>query len=134
MVVRWAKREGDSSIRVFYCPKNASSALHSFSFPLVSPPSPNFGLRHPLTCTVSVAGFPTNPNNFSIHAFASASFCRFKGFQIEDLVGLFFAALLLVRSEINMKELGNSWIEGGRGKDGVLLPFVNSFFSLFIFV
>ncbi|KAL7614634.1 hypothetical protein Lser_V15G06159 [Lactuca serriola] len=96
----------------FIALKNTSSALHSFSFPLVSPPSPNSGLRHPLTCTVSITGFPAIPANFSIHAFASVNLCRFKGFQIEDLVGLFFAPLLLVRSEINMKELGNSWIEG----------------------
>ncbi|KAL7607263.1 hypothetical protein Lser_V15G15765 [Lactuca serriola] len=62
----------------FIALKNASSVLYSFSFPLVSPPSPNYGLRQPLTFTVSVPGFPATPDNFSIHAFASASFCRLR--------------------------------------------------------
>ncbi|CAI9291213.1 unnamed protein product [Lactuca saligna] len=37
---------------------------------------------------------------------------RFKVFQIDCLVWLFLVALLLVRSEVNTKEMGNRLIEG----------------------
>ncbi|CAI9279498.1 unnamed protein product [Lactuca saligna] len=47
---------------------NFSIAETSASLPSVSSP--------PLICTASVAGFPSTSDNFSIHAFASSSFCR----------------------------------------------------------
>ncbi|CAH1453687.1 unnamed protein product [Lactuca virosa] len=52
---------------------------------------------------------------------------RFKDFQINGLVWLFLAALLVVRSEVNTKEIGNSWIGNEEDGDQKMYEFCSRF-------